>query len=221
MAEKPSGKPSGGGLISNEDALGRFAWMIALLFLVAAFAQAISSQLERFQEVSLKSVLLGYVEPWLLYVYGLSFVVSAVSIVVIFYTRRQIERIVKEEREKLYPQGAEEPLFGGEEQTINPRWARIQDHLEKENEGEWRIAILEADIMLGDMLEAMGYVGDSIGERLKKIETSDFTSLHQAWEAHKIRNQVAHEGSNFHLTEREARRVIGMYRQVFDEFQYV
>ena len=80
---------------------------------------------------------------------------------------------------------------------------------------------MEADIILGEMLEKMGYVkGETIGDKLKTIEKSDFTSLDQAWEAHKIRNMIAHEGTDYILTEREAKRVVGLYEQVFKEFRY-
>jgi len=82
--------------------------------------------------------------------------------------------------------------------------------------------VLEADIILGEMLEKMGYIkGETIGDKLKTIEQSDFNSLDQAWEAHRIRNMIAHGGSDYILTEREAKRVIGLYEQVFKEFRYV
>ena len=81
---------------------------------------------------------------------------------------------------------------------------------------------MEADIILEEMLEKMGYVkGETIGDKLKTIEKSDFTSLDQAWEAHKIRNMIAHEGTDYILTEREAKRVVGLYEQVFKEFRYI
>ena len=80
---------------------------------------------------------------------------------------------------------------------------------------------MEADILLDELLDAMKYRGESIGEKLKKIELSDFTTLDLAWEAHRIRNQVAHEGSEFLLSDREARRVIKLYEEVFKEFQYI
>ena len=47
------------------------------------------------------------------------------------------------------------------------------------------------------------------------------TTLDSAWEAHKIRNKVAHRGTDFILTRREAKRVIGLYRNALQEFDYV
>ena len=101
------------------------------------------------------------------------------------------------------------------------RFERAQMHLESDKESDWRLAILEADIMLDEMITNLGYRGDSLGEKLKAVEKSDFTTIGQAWEAHVIRNRIAHEGAAFPLTLREAKRVIGLYEEVFKEFQYI
>jgi hypothetical protein len=103
----------------------------------------------------------------------------------------------------------------------NKKWARVNEHIQSENPGDWRLAILECDIILAEMLEKMGYVGDSVGEILKGIEKSDFTSIEAAWEAHRVRNIIAHEGSDFMLSKREAERIVTLYRQVFEEFKFI
>lgn len=103
----------------------------------------------------------------------------------------------------------------------NKRWKQIVAHIASEEESDWRLAILEADIILDEMLESMGYHGDSVSERLKKVEPSDFTTLDNAWEAHKIRNKIAHEGVMYPLNHREAKRVIALYESVFKEFRFV
>jgi hypothetical protein len=64
----------------------------------------------------------------------------------------------------------------------------------------------------------LGYSGETIAEKLKAVEPSDFITIESAWEAHKIRNVIAHEGADFILSEREARRIIDLYRAVFKEF---
>ncbi len=103
----------------------------------------------------------------------------------------------------------------------NLKWERVVAHSESDNPGDWRLAILEADILLDEMTMSMGYHGETLGDRLKGIEKSDFTTIDMAWEAHKVRNQIAHEGSDFLITQREAKRVVGLYRRVFEEFRYI
>lgn len=101
------------------------------------------------------------------------------------------------------------------------RWRKIVEQLETQNENDWKQSIIDADKILAEILEKMGYRGDGIGEKLKRVEKADFQTLDQAWEAHKIRNIIAHEGETYVLTQREAKRVINLYKQVFDEFYYI
>ncbi len=104
---------------------------------------------------------------------------------------------------------------------LNPKWEQIQMHLNSKNPSEWRVAIIEADIMLDDLLKSIGYHGDTVGEKLKAVEKSDFTTVESAWEAHKVRNQIAHLGAGFQINEREVKRVIGLFEAVFREFQII
>jgi hypothetical protein len=103
----------------------------------------------------------------------------------------------------------------------NEKWKDVQKHMESGNQTDWRMAILEADIMLYDMLDQMGYEGDSIGEKLKQVERASFNTLDEAWRAHKVRNIIAHEGASYILPRHEAERAIRQYEAVFKEFYYI
>ncbi len=108
-----------------------------------------------------------------------------------------------------------------EVEMVNPKWKLVEDHINSTDESKWKLAIIESDIILQDLLDGLNLPGESIGEKLKAVETRDFKTIEQAWEAHKIRNAIAHEGSDFMLNQREAKRVIGLYEKVFDEFDIV
>jgi hypothetical protein len=103
----------------------------------------------------------------------------------------------------------------------NPQWEHVITLANSPVEGDWRRAILEADIMLGSLLSALGYRGSTIGDMLKDANPIQFTTLDMAWAAHKIRNEVAHGGESFTLTERETKGTIDLYRRVFEEFDYI
>lgn len=135
----------------------------------------------------------------------------------IVYSTVRIYQIRKAEREELHT----EPTLITSEEQKNTRWEQIVEHASSDNPNDWRQAIIECDIMLDEMATIMGYKGEGLGEKLKQIERSDFQTLDLAWEAHKVRNQIAHAGSNFMLTQRETRRVIDLYRQVFEEFKFI
>ncbi|MBF05205.1 hypothetical protein CL644_00635 [bacterium] len=101
------------------------------------------------------------------------------------------------------------------------RWRVILEHVNSENANDWRQAILEADVLLDTAITNKGYTGESLGEKMKQIKRSDINTIDEAWEAHKIRNRVAHEGSNFEISHREAKRVVSLYEKVFVELQYI
>lgn len=102
----------------------------------------------------------------------------------------------------------------------NKRWQKILDQSASSNSSDWKLAIIEADTMLDELLKTMKPVGESIGDRLKQIEASDFRTLDSAWAAHKVRNRIAHE-PGYELSEREARETIANYRAVFEEFSVI
>ncbi len=101
------------------------------------------------------------------------------------------------------------------------RWENITLRIKSHNEADWRLAIIECDILLDEMLKKMGYPGESIADKLKIVEPSDFHTLNEAWEAHKVRNRIAHSGTDFHLSRSEAERVFALYKKVFEEFYFV
>ncbi len=138
-------------------------------------------------------------------------------ITVFIYSKIRITEIRKEEAEKLRKIIIKEP----EETRKNEKWESVLSHANSMSPSDWRLAIIEADTILDEMLKKMGYQGENLGERLKSVEPADFNTLDSAWEAHKVRNRIAHEGSDFKLTREDANKVIGMYEQVFREFEYI
>lgn len=132
---------------------------------------------------------------------------------------RQINMAQVAQFASLFPPVAEDGAVVADAGKTNSRWAHIESLMKEGGENNYRQAILEADIMLGEMLTVQGYHGESIGEQLKMVERADFATLNDAWEAHKVRNRIAHEGSDFILSEDEARRTIHRYQNVFDEFE--
>ena len=116
-----------------------------------------------------------------------------------------------------------EPIHVDEEEAKEKsiQWQIVLNHLESENPAEWKLAILEADNMLDEILEDSGYQGESLGEKLKSINPAELKTYQDAWEAHKVRNQVAHEGSNMDFSRKIARDAVYKYEQVFKEMGYI
>jgi len=96
------------------------------------------------------------------------------------------------------------------------RWAIIQKYMEGKEETFWRIAILEADNLLNEILIDRGYMGETVSEKLKNAK---FSTIHLAWDVHKIRNRIAHEGSKFVLAETVAKKTIATFEAILMEFK--
>lgn len=183
-----------------------------------SFFNFIASILSPQAWVSLPARFWGFVDALAPY----STIVSLLFLTGIVYCFFRLEQIIEETKHHDEPAHGEEPHGAGVPASATAkRWERITAHVRSEKESEWRLAVLEADVLLDELVTNMGYRGDSLGERLKGVEKSDFTTLEKAWEAHAVRNKIAHEGAAFALTEREAKRVIGLYEEVFREFHYI
>ena len=151
---------------------------------------------------------------WLIVV---GYVLSVVGLIAIVYIIIRLFELRRRE-EAYYSTVITAPGATG---GVNPRWQHIESLINATNPSHWREAIIEADIMLDDALARRGYVGDGVGEKLKAVEAGDLETLQDAWDVHKVRNQIAHEGSTFNLSETLARRTIARYESIFRELKAI
>lgn len=149
---------------------------------------------------------------------------------IISYTAIRMFEIRKKERKHLEHEikeyahrQAEKEKKSKEVEAVskNPRWIKTLSYLFSQHASDWKLAVIEADSMLEDLMEQMGFKGENLGDKLKSADQSKFRSLPSAWEVHTIRNRIAHEGVAFELTQREAKRVIALYEQIFREYGYI
>ena len=150
-----------------------------------------------------------------------STIVSLLLLTGIIYSFIRFSQVMKEEKEKF---NQEEKVLTEDKETEflrDKRWDQVLLHINSENQNDWRQAIIEADTILEDVVSRLGYPGETLGEKMRGIESSDFLTLNEAWEAHKVRNRIAHDGSEFQLSKREALRIVDLYKKVFKEFSYI
>jgi hypothetical protein len=71
------------------------------------------------------------------------------------------------------------------------QWATIEGF--KNNGGAGlQLAVFEADKLLDHALKNRGFGGETMGERLKSANRA-FMNTNAVWDAHKLRNRLAHE----------------------------
>lgn len=152
-----------------------------------------------------------------LWIIVIGYALSVIGLFVIVYCTVRLFELRKREGEFYSTLILSPEAAGG----MHPRWEHIQTLSEGDSPSGWREAIIEADIMLDDVLAKRGYIGDGVGEKLKSADKENFATLQDAWEAHKVRNQIAHQGSTFDLSDTVARRTIARYEAVFRELKAI
>jgi len=145
---------------------------------------------------------------------SIAFLLTLMSLAILIYSTMRLRQIRHEEHH-LYSTIEEEKL---ETLVDHNRFAHVMTLIESAHESDWRQAIIEADIMLDDLTKQLGLQGDSLGERLKSADRGRFKTLDNAWAAHKVRNEIAHNGSAYKLSNHLAYRTIKQYESVFREY---
>ena len=95
------------------------------------------------------------------------------------------------------------------------RWQRIARRLDAGSEAEYKLAIIEADTLLDEMLQKMRLKGDTVEERLAKVTSLMIPNLEDLQNAHGIRSNIVYD-PDYRLSLMEARRVLGIYEMTFE-----
>ncbi|MBI5798779.1 MAG: hypothetical protein HZB10_02520 [Candidatus Yonathbacteria bacterium] len=145
-------------------------------------------------------------------------VFALIFLVGIFWLRLRAADIHHHEHEKYAPVLDEEIIAN--EKFI--QWQVILDHVNSESPAEWKLAILEADNILDEVLEDMGYVGETVAEKLKGMSRAKVSSYDAVWEAHKLRNEIAHGGAiDMEITKKIAKDAIAKFENAFKDLGYL
>ncbi len=95
-------------------------------------------------------------------------------------------------------------------EEIRSEWKRII------RQKDYRHAILDADKLLDFALGKMGFRG-SLGNKLKKAPTL-FKDINGVWEAHKVRNNIAHQIS-YKIDEKTYKKAMLQFKQAFKDLK--
>ena len=100
--------------------------------------------------------------------------------------------------------------------AYNARWEETKRHVNSFVEAEWKLAVIEGDKFVDDVLKTAGFAGESMGERLMLIKPDQIINLQYLWDAHKLRNLLVHD-PNFRLTHQQALFAINAFESVLKE----
>ena len=97
---------------------------------------------------------------------------------------------------------------------ISKRWQKIKKRLEKDNEAEYKLALIEADKMLDDILKEMGHGEESLNEKLKHLSSSDISNLEELLKANEICQNVIRD-PDYRLDKEKAEEIISIFEKSF------
>jgi len=142
-----------------------------------------------------------------------SVIISAVLLFVLIYL------LIKTETFQSKLANIKTAVRGGDipREVIFQKWVEIEKKLNSNYASDWKLAVIEADSVLDNLIQSLGYRGDTMGERMKNIKPGQFPYLEDAWRAHKVRNFLAHD-AGYNFSQQAAVRTIGIYKKIFKEF---
>lgn len=167
-----------------------------------------------FGKISFEALLAQYLVP-LENIFG---TIAIVFVAGIFWVTLRAMAVHHKEHEAYAPIHLEETVA----KEFAVEWQVVLGHVNSENPAEWKIAILEADNMLDGVLDEEGYVGDTVADKLKAMSPSRIASYNDLWEAHKVRNEIAHGGAiEMDLSKKMARDTVARFENAFRDLGYL
>ena len=91
-------------------------------------------------------------------------------------------------------------------------WQKIAKKLKKDDESEYKLAIIEADTVLDDVLEKVGYSGETLEDKIDKVSLVVISNKEEILEAHKVRNTIVYN-PNYKVELEEAKKLLEIYKK--------
>ena len=95
-------------------------------------------------------------------------------------------------------------------------WENILRYANSTRDSEWKLAIVEADKLVDEVLKERGFPGETMGERLMLMAPNQLASLQDLWDAHKLRNLLVHE-MNYQMKHEQALAATRAFERVLRE----
>ena len=211
---KPKPKPGGGGGSNSPVELLVFG-MIAV-FLAAGFFRLFAPSFD------LTAILLQVREifsPWLgrnlWWVKILSLIFSALFLFGTVYIIRKTNYLELKKEQFWESLGKD---YASRHRSLMV-WKQIQQRMQSADQNNWKLAVLEADHILNEILKMSGYLG-TMDEKLPKLETEQLANIEDVKRAHLFRDKIANDPA-VDIKQEEAKEVISVYERSFRELNLI
>ncbi len=101
---------------------------------------------------------------------------------------------------------------------LRKKWDKITANLQSNNESLWKVAVIEGDNIIEDLIRRMKYKGENMTELLDGINPGQIDNIEELRHAHTVRNRIIHE-EDFKLDKSQAEEIIGYYENFLKYFE--
>jgi len=101
---------------------------------------------------------------------------------------------------------------------IEKTWKKVLARLETGLESEYKLAIMEADSLLEDSLQRMGYRGENLEEKMNLLTPVIIPNLEEVKEVHRIRDSIVQD-PDYKLSLDDAKKLIDIYEKALRNLQ--
>lgn len=103
---------------------------------------------------------------------------------------------------------------------ISKKWQEILSRSEFSDEASKKLAIVEADVLVDNVLKNLGFSGETLSERMAKITSIQLKSVNDLRRAHEIRKNILYD-PDFKVTPAIAKETIDLYEKVLKEIDVI
>jgi len=101
---------------------------------------------------------------------------------------------------------------------IQKRWMEIENRLKSNEESQYKLAILEADGFVNEVLSGIGYKGKNMTEKLEEVTEEQLDDAQVIREAHKTRNEIINN-INFFIDREHTQETINIYKRFLENLE--
>jgi hypothetical protein len=93
-------------------------------------------------------------------------------------------------------------------------WKRIIKKLDSGLESEYKLAVIESDIMLEEVLKRIGHIEETIEEKVNATTSTELGNIEEVKRARKVRNDIVYD-PDYSLSLDKAKETLKVYEEAF------
>ncbi|OIP76020.1 MAG: hypothetical protein AUK07_00405 [Parcubacteria group bacterium CG2_30_36_21] len=101
---------------------------------------------------------------------------------------------------------------------IFKKWQKIKKRLKKDNEAEYKLALIEAGKILDDILKKMGYGEKSLSDKLRHLSSSHVSNLEELLKVNEICQNVIRD-PDYKLNKEKAEEIINILEKSLKDLE--